>query len=44
MGTTAPYELFNLTVSDLVIIALMVLVFVLAIWLPYPGSKGEPKS
>lgn len=44
MGTSAPYELFNLTVSDLVIIALMIVVFVLAIVLPYPGSRGEERK
>lgn len=37
MGHT--WELFNLTVSDLAIVALMIVVFVLAVWIPYPEGK-----
>lgn len=39
-----PWEFYNLTVSDLAIVALMIVVFALALLLPYPdrGRRGKP--
>jgi hypothetical protein len=37
--TSHPVEIAHLTVSDLAIVALMVVVFVLALLLPYPRAK-----
>lgn len=38
-----PWTVLNLTVSDLGVIALMVVVFILALLLPYPKAGGEGK-
>ena len=35
--TTHPFDIFDLTGSDLAIVLLMVIVFVLALVLPHPG-------
>jgi hypothetical protein len=35
------WEIANLTASDLAVIALMVLAFVLAVVLPYPGGRAR---
>jgi len=37
--TGHPLEIANLTGADLVIVLLMIVVFVLALVLPYPGSQ-----
>lgn len=37
--TRHPLEIFQLTVSDLVIVALMIVVFILALVLPYPDRR-----
>lgn len=39
-----PWEFYNLTVSDLAIVALMIVVFIAALVLPYPdrGKRGKP--
>ncbi len=38
-----PWELFNLTASDIGIVLLMVVVFILALWLPYPHGQERRK-
>lgn len=44
--TNHPFEVFDLTGSDLVIVVLMVIVFVLALVLPHPshGHSGRKRS
>lgn len=44
MATRPPWELFNLTVSDIFIVILMIVVFILAIALPYPEKSKRGKS
>lgn len=39
-----PILVANLTISDIGIIALMIVVFVLAVVLPYPGAKRGEKE
>lgn len=38
-----PFEFYNLTVSDLAIVALMIVVFAAALLLPYPDSDRRRK-
>jgi len=38
------WEVGNLTVSDLVVVALMIVVFVLAVTLPYPKRTGRGRT
>lgn len=39
--TAHPFEVFQLTGADLAIVLLMVVVFALAVLLPYPGSRPK---
>lgn len=39
-----PFELFNLTISDIFIVILMIIVFLLAIFLPYPDKAKRGKQ
>lgn len=38
------WEIANLSLSDLAIIALMILVFAIAVWLPRRSRPEDPKS
>jgi hypothetical protein len=38
---TVHWHFFTMTVSNIVVIVLMLVVFVLAILLPFPGSAGK---
>lgn len=42
--TNHPFEIFNLTGADLIIVLLMVVVFALAVALPRHGSRTRGRS
>jgi hypothetical protein len=37
-GPAWQYSFLNLSVPDIIVVALMIIVFALAVWLPFPGG------